>query len=252
MLKYWENKEDEILDRAIISVVQALAEYESEAGWRVIIPAVTTAFGGAGILPPRPAQVFELPPGDPAAGYFSKELVNRMIIGMKRNSQTLSQLMVSPEDLGDIREYTDTDVDPITRREIFKAGGKGAIWGIDLVESMDLGVRGKYNINDKTCKFGSFKGSDEKNNFNDYQITHGNLLDENGNLVIPGETQVYGFSEDHKMSLKMPIIKFQAHWDPSLIRKQQIGFFGWMKMGMCCLDNRHMSAGVIDRFVPGA
>lgn len=248
-MKYWEEKEDEVLDRAIIAVVKALMDYETEAGWRTIIPAVTSAFDGAGVLPPRPAQLHSMPAGDRAAGYFSKELINRMIVGMARQGQQLRNLMVSPEDLADIREYSDVDVDPITRREIFEAAGLGRIWGINFIEDRDLGVKGKYNINDKTSEWGPFQG-DSKNHFNDYHIVHGNILDKNGGLVTAGETQIYGFAEDHKLSLKMPIRKFEAHWDPSLTRRQQIGFFGWMKMGLCCLDSRCLSAGVIDRYVP--
>jgi hypothetical protein len=252
LIKFWEEKEDEVLDRAVFSVVRALMDYETEAGWRTIIPAITSKFDGAGILPPRPPQMYEMPPGDRAAGYFSKELINRMIVGMARKGHRLSTLLVSPEDLADIREYSDVDVDPITRREIFESAGAGTLWGINLIQDNDLGIRGKFNIGDKTSEWGPFKGNAGDNRYNDYHIVHGNVVDQNGNLVIAGETQIYGFAEDHKMSIKMPIKKFEAHWDPSLLRRQQIGFYGWQKMGLCCLDNRFLSAGVIDRFVPGA
>ena len=157
LLKY-ERERPDVLIRAASSVGKAIAAYETEAIWRTIIPAVTSAFDGAGILSPRPAQIYQLPGGDLAAGYFSKELVNRLIVGARRMGKNVTTLLVSPEDLADIREWTDADVDPATRRSIFQAAGLGSIWNIQLMEIEELGIRGVYNINDEDCQYGPFKG----------------------------------------------------------------------------------------------
>lgn len=238
-----------IVDKAKNATAKKIADYEEECGWRIIVPAVTTNFGGMGILRPRPAPIYELPSGDPAAGYLSKELINRMIVGMSRLGRTLQELWVSPEDLADIREWTDTDIDPITRREIFQAAGMGTIWNVVLRELRHLGVKGKYNIHDKTSGYGPFKGNAASNAFNNYTITHGNILDANQNLTTAGETQVYGFDRSFTDSLVMPIRKdYEPIDDPTLLRQQQQGFFGWEEIGFGCLDARAMCMGVIDRY----
>jgi hypothetical protein len=248
-VSYARDGRIDIVVRAQKAVAKALASYEEEAGWRVVVPASTSNFGGAGVLPPRPAPIYEMPAGDPGAGYLSKELINRMIVGMNRLGRRLDELWVSPEDIADIREWTDTDIDPTTRREVFMAGGMGSIWGVQLRVVESLGVRGKYNIHDKSSLYGPFKG-DSNNEFNDYTITHGNVLDIDGNLVTPGETQIYGFDRSD-LSLVMPIRKeFEAHDDPTLLRKQKQGFFGWQEFGMACLDARFICMGVIDRYSP--
>lgn len=248
-VSYARDGRIDIVVRAQQAVAKALAAFEEEAGWRVVVPATTTNFGGAGILLPRPAPIYQMPAGDPASGYLSKELVNRMIVGMNRLGRNLTELWVSPEDIADIREWTETDIDPFTRREVFQAAGMGSLWGVNLRVIDSLGVRGKYNIHDRGSVYGPFKG-DGGNTFNSYTITHGNVLDVNGNLVTPGETQIYGFDRSD-ISLVMPVRKeFEAVDDPTLLRKQRQGFFGWEEFGMACLDARFICMAIIDRYNP--
>jgi hypothetical protein len=250
LLRYAREGRVDVAVRAQQEIARALAAYEEEAGWRVVVPAATSAFDGAGVLAPRPAPIYEMPTGDPASGYFSKELINRMIIGMKRLGRKLTELWVSPEDIADIREWGDTDIDPMTRNTIFQAAGLGSIWGIQLREVDILGVRGQYNINDKDSEFGPFKGSSDLNKFNDYAITHGNLVDSNGNLQTAGETQIYGF-DTSDISLVMPIKEeYVATEDSTLHRRQQAGIYGWQTFGMACLDARFICVGIIDRYTP--
>jgi hypothetical protein len=251
LLKYDQEKRVDIVIQGIKSAAKVLSEYEEEAAWRTIFPAITSGFDGAGVLLPRPAPIYQMPSADPAAGYFSKELVNRLIVGAARTGHKLTEILLSPEDLADIREWTDMDVDPHTRAMIFQAKGNlGELWGIKLTELDQLGIRGRYNINDKTSQYGPFSGSSTKNAFNGYHITHGNVMDENGNLVIAGETQIIGLCEGYQEQLRMPFIPYEAHYDWTLLRKQRTGFFGWQKFGMGCLDARYLLMGVIDRYVP--
>jgi hypothetical protein len=251
MLKYAEEGRVDIVTKSQQAVANAITSYEEEAGWRTIIPAATSAFDGAGILPPRPAPIYEMEAGDASAGYFSKEIINRMIVGMQRMGRNLQTLWISPEDMADIREYTDTDVDPLTRRDIFQAAGLGSIWGVNFRVVNALGVRGKFNINDKTSEYGPFRG-DANNHFNDYAITHGNITDENGTLTTAGETQIYGFDNSDISLIMMIREEYQAHDDPTLHRRQQQGFYGWAKFGMACLDARFIQIGIIDRYTPSA
>jgi hypothetical protein len=250
LLRYAREGRVDVARRAQEAVSKSLAQYEEEAGWRTIIPAVTSAFGGMGTLPPRPAPIYEMPAGDPAAGYLSKELLNRMMVGMQRLGRNLNVLWVSPEDMADIREYTDVDVDPLTRKGIFDAAGLNSIWGINFRVVDALGVRGKYNINDKTAEFGPFKGNAASNAYNDYTLTHGNIVDINGTLSTAGETQIYGF-DTSDYSLIMPIKQeYQAFDDPTLHRYQKQGFYGWEEIGMACIDARFLCMAIIDRYTP--
>jgi len=73
-------------------------------GWRVIMPAATSPFSGKGLLGSRPAPIYEISPAAQGAGYLSKELINKMIVGFKRTGRTLTDLYVSPEDAADIRK----------------------------------------------------------------------------------------------------------------------------------------------------
>lgn len=245
-LTYARDGRVDIAARAARNIARAVAEYEEESAWRVLVPAATTDFSGQGLLTARSAPIYEVAATAPGAGYLSKELINKMIVGMERNDRTLTELWVSPEDAADIREWTDTDIDPVTRREIFQASGLGRIWNVQLRVLKHLGAVGKFNINDQTASYGIFK--DSAGAFNDYTLTNANVVDANGQVTTAGETQIYGFDGTVNDSLVMPIrSEFVVYDDPTLLRKQQQGIFGWEEIGFACLDSRMLSMGVIDR-----
>ena len=130
-------------------------------------------------------------------------------------------------------------------REIFQAAGMGAIWKVQLHEVYQLGATGKYNINSTTDWgiFGLTGGS-----FNNYTPTTANVVDANGNVTTAGETQIYGFDLSVNDSLVMPVRKeFSAIDDPTLLRYQKQGFYGWEEVGFACLDSRMLALAVIDR-----
>ena len=121
------------------------------------------------------------------------------------------------------------------------------IFAVEIVGINILGCRGKFNLNDKTSEYGPFLGDPTDNKFNDYQITNGNVMDMDGNVTRPGETQIYGFSKNVKNYLKMPIIQpFIAKWDPHEPRSQS-GVYGSQKYGNVCLNNKCLVMGIIDR-----
>jgi hypothetical protein len=224
-----------------------LANYEEECGWRVIMPAATSSFTCKGLLGSRPAPIYEIQPASTGAGYLSKELINKMIVGFKRIGRTLTDLYVSPEDAADIREWTDTDIDPVTRREIFQAAGMGSIWNVRLHEIQHLGATGLYNINGNSSAYGKFI-ADASEEYNAYAIENANVTNADGTVDTLGETQVLGFDLGVDDSLVMPIRKeYEAHDDPTLLRVQKQGFFGWAEIGFACLDSRMLGMGIIDR-----
>lgn len=245
-LTYARDGRVDIAERAARNLARAIAEYEEESGWRVIVPAGTTDFSGQGLLQARSAAIYEVAAGSSGAGYLSKELINKMMVGFERNDRQLTDLYVSPEDAADIREWTETDIDPVTRREIFQAAGMGRIWNVQLHVIKHLGATGKFNINDSTSSFGIFK--DTAGSFNDYTLTNANVVDANGQVTTAGETQVWGFDLSVNDSLVMPIRQeLEVFDDPKLHRKQQQGIYAWEEIGFACLDTRMMGMGVIDR-----
>lgn len=246
-LTYARDSRIDIAQRAAQKAAMELAAYEEECGWRVIMPATTSAFSGKGLLGSRPAPIYEINPSAQGAGYLSKELINKMMVGFKRIGKTLTDLYVSPEDAADIREWTDTDIDPVTRREIFQAAGMGKLWNVTLHEVQHLGATGLYNINGYAAAWGKFK-ADASGAYNGYTIDNPNITAADGTIDTLGETQVLGFDLSSNESLVMPVRKeFEAHDDPALLRVQKQGFFGWAELGFACLDSRMLGMGIIDR-----
>lgn len=97
-ISYARDSRIDIATRAANRAAKDLANYEEECGWRVIFPSVTSSFSGKGLLGSRPAPIYEINPTAQGAGYLSKELINKMIVGFKRIGRTLTDLYVSPED----------------------------------------------------------------------------------------------------------------------------------------------------------
>lgn len=246
-ITYARDSRIDIATRSAARAAKDLANYEEECGWRVIMPAATSAFSGKGLLGSRPAPIYEINPSAQGAGYLSKELINKMIVGFKRTGRTLTDLYVSPEDAADIREWTDTDIDPVTRREIFQASGMGRIWNVTLHEIQHLGATGLYNINGYNSSYGKFKANSSEK-YNGYTLDNPNVTSPDGTVSTLGETQILGFDLTAKDSLVMPIRKeYEAHDDPALLRVQKQGFFGWAELGFACLDSRMLGMGIIDR-----
>lgn len=246
-ITYARDSRIDIAQRAAARTAKDLANYEEECGWRVIMPAATSSFSGKGLLGSRPAPIYEINQASTGAGYLSKELINKMIVGFKRTGRTLTDLYVSPEDAADIREWTDTDIDPVTRREIFQAAGMGSLWNVQLHEVQHLGATGQYNINGTSSDFGKFIAP-ANDTYNSYTMENANLVNTDGTINTLGETQVLGFDLSVNDSLVMPIRKeYEAHDDPTLLRVQKQGFFGWAEIGFACLDSRMIGMGIIDR-----
>lgn len=246
-LSYAQEGRIDIAERAMRKLAASVMEYEEECGWKVIVPAGTSNFSATGLLPGRSAPIYEVGAGSGGAGFLSKELINKMMVGMKRTDRTLTDLFVSPEDAADIREWADTDIDPVTRREIFQAAGMGKIWNVAIHEIKHLGAVGKFNINGSSSSYGAFLANGG-GAFHDYTITHANVVDANGEVTTAGETQVWGFDLSVNDSLVMPVKKeLELFEDPTLHRRQKFGVYGWESVGFGCLDSRMLLMGVIDR-----
>lgn len=65
---------------------------------------------------------------------FSKKAINKMLVQMDIQRRQLTDLYVSPRSMGDIREWSNAQIDYLTQREIFQAGGLpgGNVWDVKL------------------------------------------------------------------------------------------------------------------------
>lgn len=124
----------------------------------------------------------------------------------------------------------------------------GSIWGVTLHEIQHLGATGLYNINGSTSAYGKFMADSGTEYYNAYHLDNPNVTNADGTIGTLGETQIIGFDLSVNDSLVMPIRKeFSANEDPTLLRVQKQGFFGWQELGLACLDSRMLGLGVIDR-----
>ena len=103
-----------------------------------------------------------------------------------------------------------------------------------------------FNINGATSAYGKFVAAG--NVYNGYTLDNPNITSADGTIGTLGETQIMGFDLSVNDSLVMPIRKeYEAHDDPTLLRVQKQGFFGWAELGFACLDSRMLGMGIIDR-----
>ena len=77
--------------------------------------------------------------GSTAYQYFSKAAVNQMVVQMDIQRRALTDIFASPVSVGDIRNWTQLQVDFLTQREIFQAGGLpgGQIWNVGIHKVYD-------------------------------------------------------------------------------------------------------------------
>ncbi len=167
---------------------------------------------------------------DAEPGQFTKRLVTLMRTVMARNSGgstgssrrgRLTDLYMSVEAHEDIRNWDASAVDEVTRREIYmKADGTATrIFGVTLHEMYELGVDQEFQS--------FFEGQLE-----------GTLPSGDSEILIGVDSQ--------NPSFLMPIREeLEVHGDPTLLRSQKQGYFGWMEMGFGVLDNRDVVLGSI-------
>jgi hypothetical protein len=170
-----------------------------------------------------------------ANGLFTKRLVALAQTVMRRNAGgnstsidkgRLSHIAISPESLQDIRSWDLTQVDDVTRREIFLGSDDmmslTKIFGVTLIDIDELGVGQEF----------------QKYYNNTLAATTPNSKDE----IAIGLDLINGAQD----SFLMPWVKrengqfFQMHEDPVLLRLGRKGFFGEGRMGSVVLDNRRV------------
>lgn len=216
-LKYARDARWDIVNRAMLVLENMFVRKMNSDAWRCII--------ATGV--DRNLLVF-----DAAApqGFFSKRLVSLMKTSMRRsgggnlssiNQIKLSDLFVSPEAMEDIRTWDLTQIDDVTRRQVFVAendGGLSNIFGVDLHELDELG---------------------ENQSFQTYYTSLGGSLASDTELVIGLALEDVAGS-----SFVMPVReRLQIFEDEQLHRQRRHGYYGWQEHGFAILDNRRVMFG---------
>jgi len=162
-------------------------------------------------------------------GTFTKRLITNLQQVMRRNQGGnstsigrghLTDIMMSPEALEDIRNWSIADIDEVTRREIFNApdGVLNRIFGINIWDLDEFGVGQQYE------------------NF---------FLNDLGGSLAPGDEElVLGLDLHLNDSFFMPVREPLAIFEDDMLHRQRrAGFYGWQEQGFACLDSRRTILG---------
>jgi len=216
LLKYARDARWDVVGKAMAVMETGFIRKLNLDGWSLIIAAAVD----------RNVVVYDT---TAVAGYFTKRLVSLMKLQMRRsgggnttaaNPRRLTDVFVSPEGLEDMRTWDLTQVDDMTRREIFVGkvdGGLGGFYQVGLHELLELG---------------------EGQPFQTYFLRIGGTFS-NGDLEL-----VVGLDLSNPdifmMPIKQPVEVFE---DPTLHRQRRAGYYGWGEQGFAILDNRAILLG---------
>jgi hypothetical protein len=215
-LQYARDARWDIVGRATDVLRQGFVRKHNEDGWHTILAAADSR--GLVVV-------------DTAAdnGQFTKELVSKMKTAMTRNaggngqSGRLTDMAVSMEAVEDIRDWDDTEVDPVTRREILMSQGQNmlTLYGVRIRPMTELGVGQEcqnYIVNVLgRAVTGAHAG--------DQEFVVGLDLSSNDSFVMPVREELQVFN------------------DPMLHRSQKAGLYAWETIGWGVLDNRRLVLG---------
>jgi hypothetical protein len=166
------------------------------------------------------------------AGQFTKELVSKMKTAMTRNAGgngqygSLTDLCVSMEAVEDIRSWDETEIDPVTRREILQSAGQNMmrLYNVNIRAMTEFGVGQEYQ---------------------NYIV---NVLGRAAASALTGASDdqefVLGIDKSTNDSFVMPVRQeIQIFDDPTLHRQGRAGFYSNEEYGVMCADNRRVELG---------
>jgi hypothetical protein len=230
-LKYSREARWNIVARALEVLEAGFTVKMARDGWHALLAA------GAD----RGVVVFD---SDATAGQFTKRLISLMKTTMRRelrqvngvtlqrestpagNAGRMTDLFMSPEALEDIRDWDNTDVDEVTRRDIFMGedGGLSSIYGVILHDILELGEGQIFQTWYETYAASNSVSNDTMAT-SDLEIVVGLDLSKNDSFVMPVAQGVQIFE------------------DENLHRARRAGFYGWAELGFAVLDGRRVLIG---------
>ncbi len=131
------------------------------------------------------------------------------------NPINLTDVFLSVEAIEDMRAWNATEIDDVTRREIFLSrdnGGLAQIYGLTLHEMTEFGVG---------------------------QLIQNYFLQLGGTLPAGRQEILIGLDLSNPDVFVMPIREeVEVFEDETLHRQRRVGYYGWGEVGFACLDNR--------------
>ncbi len=221
LIKYARDTRWDIVGRAMEVLEAGFVKKRNDDAWHVIMAA---GFD-------RNLMVNDT---NAAAGQFTKRLVSLLQLVMRRNAGgnatslnrgRLTHIFLSPEAMADIRNWDATEVDEVTRREIYISNDEGAseIFGVKLVVLDELGEGQEYQ------KY--------------YQQIIAAGAANNG--MASGDVEiVIGLDASTNDSFIMPVQEeIQVFEDPALHRSRRQGFYSWCAYGVAVLNSQRVLLG---------
>lgn len=215
-LKWARDARWDIVTRALNVLENMFVRKMNTDAWRVII--------AAGVDRNLLAYDSAAP-----AGFFTKRLISLMKTTMRRsgggnlgstNQIRLTDIFMSPEGLEDVRTWDLTQIDDVTRRQIFlneQDGGLSNIFGVDIHELDELGEN--QSLQNYYTSLGAALAS------NDTELVVGLDLSDTSTFVMP---------------IRSPLEIFE---DEALHRQRRQGYYAWQEHGLAVLDNRKIMFG---------
>ncbi len=216
---YAKSARWDVVGRAFAAAEAGMVRKRNNDGWRTILQSASD----------RGIAVTDT---TATAGLFSKRVVALTQTIMRRyaggNSNSvdrglLTHIAMSPESLQDVRSWNATEVDELTRREIFlKADGFALtkIFGVELIDIDEFGEGQEYQLY--------------------YNNVIGGATPTNKNEIAVGLDLRHGLQD----AFVMPWLKqdngtfLEMHDDPSLLRHNRAGFYMHGFMACAQFDSR--------------
>lgn len=216
----------DVLSRALEVMRAGFVMKMNVDGWRTLITSAQS----------RGLQVFD-DAATATQGYMTRRVMSLMNIEMRRNGgrfthlnrRRMTHLFVSPEVMEDIRLWDLSEVDEITRRELFLTDNDSIprLAGVTMVDLDEFGVNQVHN---------------------DYylQLTGTAAATPTmGTVANPKEEMIIG-ADLRNPPFVMPVREsLMITNDDILHRKQKAGFYGWFESGYAALDNRYLLVGAV-------
>jgi hypothetical protein len=270
--RYARRARLDIVSKAIERMAQEVLIKQERNAWAVILKALAEGVTSTTDTTGASASLNHAVRGNGSGTLMLSDL-NKLMTHNKRMNESFSghspvapfstgitDLYVSPERIEDIRAFAynpmnttaaaaagaqgirDQNVPDSVREDIFRSAGMSSLWGVNIVELVELGIKKKYNklFNDLSALV---SGGDKE--YVDFAGAGSAVFDDTAEEMLVGVDNARG-------SFIRPVARqhdsggsFSALPDDQWVtRSEKTGFYGWLEEGRICIDARAI-VGVI-------
>lgn len=211
-LDYARDARWDVIARAIEVFTNGFVRKLNDDGWHVILAAADEG------------TTSQIDDTGATAGEFSKQLLLNLMTSIKRRTggrnSRLNDLYLSPEAINDIRNFDNTQIDEVSRRELVTAGEDTIprLYGVRLHEMLEFGEGQEYQ---------SFLETTLSRAHTNSKVEY-----------------CVGLDSVHRDAFVMPVREEMKMFDDdNLHRSMKAGVYGWMELGFANLDTRRAIVG---------